>query len=176
MYVRNAGRLSLIRINPSINIQEINTMLSSMVFQVIEENIPYRKIYTKKPFINHHNGKVSYDYSGAVERIASVDEIECFSTLAEFLNSIRINSWIPTYESNCGRHWISYYDLVEEKYNDWKYKTYDMFDEDDYRQSDGIDMEIFDLELLRIFCEFMENTDAKLYYQKLIKKLLVQSK
>jgi hypothetical protein len=79
------------------------------------------------------------------------------------LPKVYINSWLPSYESNRGKNWISYKDLLYDKYNDWKYESFKLCCEN----NDDIDEEL-DSELDEVLEDFLETTSVDLYYTKML--------
>lgn len=159
--------------------QDIDLLLSHMVMSVIEEHVAFKWEATEEPFMNHYSGRVSYDYSGEVKKMTKEDlkEIEktlgendvsvCFeSKLDELLEAIHINSWIPTYASNWGKHWVSFKDLFEEKYREWKYDNFELYDEEGNEMNEGLEEELDDL-----FYSFLRDTSYEVYLAKLLKAL-----
>jgi hypothetical protein len=113
----------------------------------------------EEPFENIYNGRISYDYSGEVQKMSVIDlkrlsndyepNFIYVSKLDMLLPKVYINSWLPSYESNRGRNWISYKDLLYDKYNDWKYESFKLCCEN----NDDIDEEL-DSELDEVLEDF----------------------
>lgn len=159
--------------------KEIDLLLSHIIMDVIEEHVAFKWEATKEPFINPYNGRVSYDYSGGVRKMTKEDLKEIEKTLGEndasmifeskldeLLDTIHINNWTATYTSNLGKHWISFRDLVEEKYNEWKYENFELYDEDGEEINEELAEELDDL-----FFSFFRNTSHEMYVAKLLKKI-----
>lgn len=60
------------------------------------------------------------------------------------------------------RAWLTYKNLSEDLYNDWKFNNFDLFDNDDLENDD------LDIELDTIFYEFIEKTSYELYYARIL--------
>lgn len=157
----------------------INLEISNMIINIFEKNIPYKWLPTTEPFINKYNGRLSYDKSGEVCRMREEDlkeiikEIErkplavyYSSKLQELLLEIKLDSWIATYESNYGKHWISYSDKLEETFNNWKYENFLLVDE----AENYIDNKLEET-LDGIYYDFMKNAPYKFYSTKLLKEI-----
>ncbi|WP_242141969.1 MULTISPECIES: hypothetical protein [unclassified Bacillus cereus group] len=159
--------------------KEISLILSHMIMNVIEQHVAFKWEPTKEPFISPYTGRVSYDYSGEVKKMTKEDlmEIEktlgennvssCYgSKLDELLDTIHINSWTATCTSNFGKHWISFKDLVEEKYNEWKYANFELYDEEGNEINEELEEELDDL-----FVSFLRNTSHEFYLRKLLQRM-----
>jgi hypothetical protein len=161
---------------------EIKLIISNLLFKVIENNKPYIWYYTQEPFKNIFTGKVSYDNSGNVARMMPGDlmEIErnlgednflnlppelCLSKLEELLEQVYIEAWLPSYEENLGKSFITYRDILDDYYDDWKNENFELNDEDDYLNED------LNIELDKILSDFLLNTSHELYYAKLLNKI-----
>lgn len=166
----------------NISVKDINLVISGIIVEVIEENIPHKWIALEEPFENIYNGRISYDHSGVVQRM-SVDDLKTLvnnydpnfiysSELDSLLSEIYIDNWTASYESNRGRNWICYKDLAEEKFSEWKYKNIIMWDEEgEYIEKNGLDMELVDIELDGLFEAFLKDTSMDLYYSRISKSL-----
>ncbi|MGG3518882.1 hypothetical protein ABES33_02525 [Bacillus pseudomycoides] len=159
--------------------KEIDLLLSHMIMDVIDEHVAFKWEPIKEPFINSYTGRVSYDYSGEVKKMTKEDLKEIEKTLGEnnvsvnfdskldeLLGTIRINSWTATYTSNFGKHWISFRDLVEEKYNEWKHANFELSDEEGEEINEELAEELDDL-----FFSFLRDTSHEIYLAKLLKKM-----
>ncbi|WP_235674831.1 hypothetical protein [Clostridioides difficile] len=49
----------------------------------------------------------------------------------KLLEEVYINQSRASYISGCGLFWSSYWDILEEKFEEWLYNSYIFFDEDD---------------------------------------------
>ena len=177
-----------IKTDESIDVREINLVISKIIMEIIEKNIPHKLIATEEPFENTYNGRISYDYSGEVRKMTSSDlksiikdynpnDSMTFSRLDYLLEETYIDSWTATYQSNCGKNWSSYKDITQEKFNEWKNENFKIWDGDgEYCKDDGVDMEQIDIELDEIFEMFLKNTSADLYLAKILKILQVESR
>ncbi|WP_291583949.1 hypothetical protein [Clostridium sp. UBA6640] len=155
---------------------EINLIISNFIFRIIEENVPYIWISEEEPFINQYNGKISYDYSGKVEKMVANDLKEIVknspasmfysSELESLLSEVHINQWIATHQSNFGKHWLNYKDLIEEKFNEWKYTNFNLYDEDGEELNEELDIELDD-----VFYKFLEKTPIDIYYAKILSRI-----
>ncbi|CAI8733906.1 MULTISPECIES: hypothetical protein [Bacillus] len=157
----------------------IDLLLSHMIMDAIDEHVAFKWEPIKEPCINSYTGRVSYDYSGEAKKMTKEDlkEIEKTlggnnvsvnfdSKLAELLGTIHINSWTATYTSNFGKHWISFRDLVEEKYNEWKHANFELSDEEGEEINEELAEELDDL-----FFSFLRDTSHEIYLAKLLKKM-----
>jgi len=165
--------------NYNLSLQEFNTILSKFLMETIEENSPHKWIYDEEPFINQYNGKLSYDYSGKVEPL-SVLELKEFidslgngedsdiyeSCLDELLENLYVGYWEASYISNRGKNWVSYKDVFERKFNDWKYENFDLYNEDGEELNEELEEK-----LDNSFCEFLKKTSHLIYSAKMIKEL-----
>lgn len=119
---------------------------------------------------------VSYDYSGEVKGmnkaefqkiVSALGDQEWYSSkLEELLHSLYINQWTPTYTSNYGKHWVDYIDLLRDKFNEWKYENFQLYDED----GNELDEEL-ELELDGCLYDFLEHTSHEIYVKKILKKI-----
>lgn len=157
---------------------KVQLEISNMIINIIEQNSPYRWLPDCKPFVNRYNGKISYDKSGEVYRMSREDlkkiivKIErsqldtcIFSPLQTLLEEIKIDKWIATYRPNCGKHWVSYNDILKSKFEYWKYNNL---------QADNIGChkdEKFADDLDNIFLDFIENASYKFYSAKLLMEI-----
>jgi hypothetical protein len=151
-----------------VGIKDIKLILSNFIFNIIENYTPYIWYPTEEPFLNQYTGNISYDYSGDVRKAAKEDIIQIGkklgasehsaviyrSELDELLSTITISQWIATYTSNYGKHWISYIDILEDLYLEWKGENFQIYNEetDDYNEE-------LDSELDEILYIFLEETD-----------------
>lgn len=163
-----------------ISVKEINLVISRFLQEVIEENTPYIWYSTETPFYNIYSDKISYDYSGEVRKMTYDELIDIKdnlgksevaymfynSKLEELLKEIRINRSEAIYVSNCGLHWVNYENLLEEKFRDWKYDSFDIYDPIAEEDDEELDMQVDD-----IYQDFLENTSHELYYKKILSKL-----
>lgn len=165
----------------NISFEDIYLVISDIIINVISHNTPYKWIATEEPFYNLI-GRISYDYSGIVEKMI-IDDLRLLannykpddyhlSKLDYLLSNIYINSWNATYTSNYGKQWLNYNDLVEDLYRSWKYENFDIFDDDgEYIIIDNEDMEQLDIELDNIFRTFLKETSPDLYLSRISKQL-----
>ena len=64
--------------------------------------------------------------------------------------------------SGCGLFWSSYWDVLEEKFEEWLYNSYIFFDaEDEYLEG----MEDFELECKDVLMDVIETTSIDIYVQ-----------
>lgn len=160
----------------TITPEEIEIILSRLLCEVIEENVPHLWVESEEPFTNPYTGRVSYDYSGKVQK-ATLRQIEVvlkglkisfresfyLSPLDELLREIYINRWEPSYESNSGKHWTSYYGLLKDKFDDWKFNSFLLVDENgNYLDED------LDLDIDGVLDGFLKRATLDLYGQKLL--------
>jgi hypothetical protein len=136
--------------------------------------MPHYKIDSEEAFYNIYKDKVSYDYSGYVEamdlnaleniknNIGKEEEFIIYP-LCELLCNIYIDSWRPTYESNLGKEWVSYYTLITEIFNEYKYTNYNLYDE----EAEEMVNELLDIELDEQFELFFKDEPINPYYQKI---------
>jgi hypothetical protein len=144
--------------------QAITLYISHLLMEIIEQYTPFQWEQTSEAF-----------YSGEVRPMAKEDFQEIVSNLGEkewysskleeLLSSIYINQWTATYTSNHGKHWTNYLDLLQDKFNEWKYEHFQLYDEDGNELNDGLEME-----LDQIFYDFIENTSHEIYAQKILMK------
>jgi hypothetical protein len=57
----------------NITESEIGLIISNFLVKIIEENIPHKWIAMEEPFANIYNGRISYDYSGEVQKTSVID-------------------------------------------------------------------------------------------------------
>lgn len=151
--------------------KEIQLIFSNILINIIENNKPYKWIYTKESFVNKYNGSESFDNSGEVIEMSEkniMTTIKLINSsflldsevpkLREILNDIKINRWTPTYKSNCGKYWISYLDLFKEKYKK-------------FNNSTSILKKIRREEVEFFYKDFMENRSYQFYLAKMLKEL-----
>lgn len=163
----------------NIDLIEIKLIVSNFIFDVIEENSPYMWIAEDEPFINQYSSKISYDHSGKVEKMTYSDLKQmvkdlgkkpvsvCYSSeLEELLSEIYINKWTPSYESNRGKNWTSYKEVLEEKFDEWKYENFNLYDEEGNDLNEELE---FDLD--QILYDFLKDTSIDIYYSKILKLL-----
>jgi hypothetical protein len=173
------NEVSKLLFSKSNSLNELKLIISKFLFEIIEENTPYVSIPEEEPFINKYNGKISYDYSGKVEKMElhNLKEIVkslgknpvsiCYSSkLEEMLSEIYIDQWVPSYVPNCGKDWINYKYILEEKFNEWKNENFDLYDEDGNEINEELESNLDD-----ILYDFFENTSIDIYYQKILRKL-----
>lgn len=149
-----------------ISISNIELMISKFIFYVIDENIPHIWFATEEPFLNQYNGNISYDYSGNVKIMTEADlkDIKDISpSLESFLEEIYIDQWKPTYNSNYGKVWTNYKDLLQEYFDEWKYNNFDLYDED----GNELNEELED-NLDKIYYKFLEKKSFDIYYRKIL--------
>ncbi len=157
--------------------EEIMLVISNLIIEVIEKNTPYQWIQTVEPFPHPYKyDKISYDYSGETipmikeefQKMAKdLDKDQWYtSKLHKLLDSVYIDEWVASYISNLGKSWISYFELLEDKFNEWKYDNFQLYDEDGNELDEDLEMELDD-----IFYDFIKNTSHELYYKKILKKL-----
>lgn len=159
--------------------EDIYNMISKFMYQVIDENIPYVWYALRKPLETIYSNKTT-DHSGAVrmmtpsdlkqikEELTIMTDDQMFSQtkLQELLSHININRWESTTASDYSKHWISYEDLLEEKFIIWKtdkLDCYELYEEEDYLELDILMDGAYD--------EFFESVSYELYYYKILKKL-----
>lgn len=156
-------------------VTEIEEAVPRIICEVIERNTPYHWFYTEEPYTNFY-GKFRYDRSGDVEKMSKGKLIEINKKISEegiphwaqselqyFLDLIHINSWQATYESGCGKSWISYMELVWSELEDWKFKNFELNDEN----GEDINEELGD-EVTAMFYELVDSYSYKYYYQKVM--------
>lgn len=157
--------------NREVSREEIELVISKIICEIIAERRPYVYVSGEEPFINKYTGNISYDYSGDVrkmkeedlkELIEKLDQRIYSSLLDQLLEGTYINSWRASYISNYGKFWYSYKDLAREAFDEYKYETFEMYNEED----DDID-EDKDIALDEIFEDFIEKTDYKIYLKRL---------
>jgi hypothetical protein len=172
----------ILKTKKEIFINDIHLIIVRIINNVIENNIPYKLESSEEPFINDYTGKMSYDYSGIaekliksdLEKIMKPDEIDFLysSKLDKLLNEIYINEWRASYTSNRGKNWISYKDIIEEKYNEWKYEQFDIFDEDgEYIVNEHINAEDIDSGLDDELELFIKTQKFDIYYARIKKTI-----
>lgn len=166
--------------NSLIHEIEIYTLISNLLHNVIEENEPHIWYKTEEPFISSYTGKLSYDYSGEVRKMTLEELIDlkenlglseyaqvcCESNLDELLSRIYINQWSASYTSNYGKNWITFKDLLEESFNDWKYESFEIYDEDGEEIVENLD-----ISLDEVLVKFLKETDFELYYKKVLNQI-----
>lgn len=161
-----------------ISYQEIKLVISNLLNNIIEENIPFTLVESEEPFYNVYKDKISYDYSGEViemtkedldDLVQSIDkeDLEIYtSPLDKLISNIYINQWTPSYVSNLGKNWISYEYILTMEYNDWKYDNFILYDEEN-----DIEFDDLEIDLDEILYNFIKETSHVLYIYKLYKTL-----
>jgi hypothetical protein len=162
-----------------LHAEEIKLLISNMLIEVIETYIPHKWVDTVEPFMNRYNGRISYDYSGEVKEMTQEEFKEILLTLRKsemplfylplldkLLSNIYIDQWVPTYVSNYGKHWVSYKDLLEEKFREWRHANFELYDEDGNELNEELEEKLDE-----IFYEFLENTSHEIYAQKILKSI-----
>ncbi|MCT4585708.1 MAG: hypothetical protein N4A54_12350 [Peptostreptococcaceae bacterium] len=153
--------------------QDIDLIISNFIIKTINNNEPYVCFMIEEPFANSYNGKITYDYSGDIRKMTYEDIVylkklllnstnNYSSRLEKFLEQVYVKEWKPTEESPLNRAWLTYRNLSEDLYNDWKFNNFDFFDKNDLENED------LDIELDTIFYEFVEKTSYELYYARLL--------
>lgn len=153
--------------------EDINLIISNFIIKTINNNEPYVCFTVEEPFCNSYSGKISYDYSGDVRKMTYEDMVylkklllnsnnNYSSRLEKFLKQVYINEWKPSMDTPKSRAWLTYKNLSEDLYNDWKFNNFDLFDNDDLENDD------LDIELDTIFYEFIEKTSYELYYARIL--------
>lgn len=156
----------------------INNKLEAIVKDVVKEIDPYYHISGEESFINKV-GTISYDYSGRVEKANAEKIIEiynnCFnkdkgiewytSKLDYFLNNLYIDSWTPSYNSNYGKHWICFKEIIEGRYKDFYGENYKLIDEED-----NFNEELYE-NLEDIFNDFINTFSIEKVYNWLIEEI-----
>ena len=158
--------------------KDIKLEISSMIFQVIEENVAHKWCRTVEVSENANDNTLIFDYSGEVRLMTVHDVIEldnslrseylsggyCYAALDEMLRRIYIDGWERGMRQCLSRSWISYRKLLEYKFNDWKYLSFG------YCGSGGkYDFDEIDDMLCEMFSTFLSETPHILYYAKLLK-------
>lgn len=128
--------------------KQVDEVVEELVSNIVKKTTSYVWYSTEEPFYSTYKDNVCYDYSGNV-REATVEDIDTIasnlgknpesdmymSLLDELLNSIYINEWRPSYESNYGKIWTTFSDLLINAFEEWKSETYELMDEDgDYSE------------------------------------------
>ncbi|TPF51009.1 hypothetical protein DA411_00120 [Clostridioides difficile] len=135
-----------------------------MIATVCRENKPHKWV---------DENYTPYDKSGKVELMSIEDLNELISSsgradflyssrLQKLLNEVYINQSRASYISGCGLFWSSYWDILEEKFEEWLYNSYIFFDEDD-EYLEG--MEDFELECKDVLMDVIETTSIDIYLQ-----------
>lgn len=152
-----------------VNEDQIHLIVSKFIIDVIEENEICKWVYAEEPFYNFHKNKVSYDYSGEVVKM-SLNEFENIaqnsSSLEELLHELYVDRWEPTFISNYGKRWVDFLQLVNEKYDEWKYGNFELYDEDGNELNEELEIKLD--ETLR---NFLENAPMEFYIKKIEQKL-----
>lgn len=162
--------------------EAIRNVVPELIQQVLDENEPYYKSEEPEVFVRW-DGSIGEDHSGEAFPLTKegfkvlLDTIEGTNTgknryyaficeeseVLFLLEELIINRWYPTYQSGCGKHWISYKDLLQDKFNDWKYESIDWIrDEDDCIDFDIEDQDILDIELDYYLEEYLSSLDANI--------------
>lgn|SRR5574344_180667 len=125
-------------INKSILISKIEEFKA----QVLIENKPYKWVMTEEPFQNIY-GKLCFDYSGKVEPM-ELDEYNS-KILNNELDDIYIDQWEATYTSNMGKAFITYEELIRDKYTTYLYENYPIYNEETEEYDDDLEMKLEDV-------------------------------
>lgn len=156
--------------------KEISEIISGLLMEIIEQHSPFHWILTIEEFVHPYKaGKISRDYSGDVKPMTKKEFKEIISDLGEkhwhsskleeLLSSMHIGRWEATYISNNGRHWVSFEDLLYEKYNEWQGEKFVLYDKD----GNDVDEEL-NMELNEILYDFIEDTPHEIYARKIFEK------
>jgi hypothetical protein len=156
--------------------QEFTLVISNLIMEIMEQHAPYQWVKTAEAFLHPYKlDRISYDYSGEVkpmtkeeflEIVADLGKEEWYtSKLEELLESLYINQCTATYISNHGKHWISYMNLLQDKFDEWKYEHFQLYDEDGNELNEGLEDE-----LNQTLCDFIENTSHEIFSKKMLKK------
>ena len=84
------------------------------------------------------------------------------SELDELLSEIYIDQWEASYMSNYGKNWMSFKNLIEQDFNNWKYENFEVFDEDGEEIVEDLDIMLDD-----VLVAFLEETHYDLYFRKI---------
>lgn len=157
---------------------EVQLEVSNMLINIIEENNPHKWQPDCKPFVNRYNGKISYDKSGEVCRMNKADlkkiiqkiermqlDTRYCSHLEALLEEIKVDKWTATYLPNCGKHWVSYNDILRGKFKYWKYNNLEISYVNKYKN------EKLTADLDNAFSDFIENASYKFYSAKLLMEI-----
>ena len=159
--------------------QDMYNMISKFLYEVIDENIPYVSYALNKPLPAIYSDK-NCEQSSTVKmmthsdlkyiksKLITMTDAEMFSKtkLQELLSYIKIDRWKSIITSHYSRYWITYEDLLEEKFIVWKtikLDCYELYEEEDYLELDILMDGAYD--------EFFESVSYELYYYKILKKL-----
>lgn len=159
--------------------EEIYNVISKFLYQVIDENTPYCWYALKQPLETIYSNN-STNYCGSVrimtlkdlkqikDELNSITDDEMFSQtkLQELLSHINIDRWETTTQSNCSKYWITYEDLLEEKFIIWKSEKLDLYEL--YEEEDYLELDIL---MDGVYQEFFESVSYELYYYKILKQL-----
>lgn len=117
------------------------------------------------------SGKVKVMTTNELQNIVNNLQLEkcCYDNpLEELLNEIYIDESRASYVSGCGLFWTCYYNLIEEKFEEWLYDKYDVWDEDgEYLEG----MEDFEFECKDIFRNVIETSSIDIYVQMIKKNI-----
>lgn len=160
-----------------IDVNSIEKVINSLIIKVIENNIPYRLLNTVEAFPHPYKlGAISHDYSGTVEKMDEIsfrnllNDLEKMfwygSELNALLSSVYIDQWYPTFESNCGKHWVEYLDIIKEEYQIWKQNNFRLYDEENDIFNEELEEALED-----ILYGFIENQSHEFYSQKILKTI-----
>lgn len=148
--------------------QKIYEVISKFLIEIITDYIPYKWEASEEPFYNMYKDDISYDYSGEVSPMTLKDVVELYEdyhnvTLDQTLEQLHINQWTATYISNYGKHWITFGGLLQERFNEWKYENFDIYDE----ETDEIDEELEE-QIDDIYYSFLSETQSEIYLMRLL--------
>ena len=132
-------------------IVNVSEKVESIVREVLATTKIYVWEYSEEPYQNPYNGRISYDRSGEVREATAYDiniileeaqEPEGWhdSAFQQLLSELKTGNWQATYMSGCGKHWITFEDLIEDEYNEWKYKNFELYDEDGNELDEDLEM------------------------------------
>lgn len=156
--------------------QNITLIISNLITEIIEHHTPCKWVKTVEAFPHTYKlDRISYDYSGEVksmtkedfqEIVANLGKKEWYSSkLEELLESLYVNQWTAAYASNYGKHWVSYMNLLQDRFDEWKYENFQLYDEDGNELNEGLEDE-----LNQTLCDFIESTSHEMYSKKIFKK------
>lgn len=161
--------------NP-ITPEKIELIISRLLCEVIEENVPHLWVSGEEPIVNAYSGRVSYDYGRKVQK-ATYRQLEIIlkglrisfsdgfylSPIDELLHEIYIENKDASYGSSSSKNLTSYYRLLKDKFNSWKNNELLLVDGIGKALDKDLGLDIED-----VFDWFLKRAALGLYGQKLL--------
>ena len=159
-----------------ITAEEIELIISKLLFEVIEQNSPHIWVPREEPIMSPYTGRVSYSSGSTLEKATFV-QMEvilkglrigfrdyCYdSPIDELLQEIYISKQNSSLEPNCSNSWVSYHRLLKDKFDEWKSGVFHLLDDKGNHISGDLSRDIDD-----VFYCFIRRTPFDLYGKKIL--------